>query len=77
MSRCIVDSFQLGENSEAEAGDEPRAKRAKVDAMFAGPIPTTPNRIVCWLTLSSSLSASGIDREPLPTDARDSYRSCL
>ena len=31
MSRCIVDSFQLGENSEAEAGDEPRAKRAKGD----------------------------------------------
>ena len=31
MSRCIVDSFQLGENSEAEAGDEPRAKRAKTD----------------------------------------------
>ena len=31
MSRCIVDSFQPGENSEAEAGDEPRAKRAKTD----------------------------------------------
>ena len=31
MSRCIVDSFHLGENSEAEAGDEPRAKRAKTD----------------------------------------------
>merc|ERR1719232_1155842 len=31
VSRCIVDSFQLGENSEAEAGDEPRAKRAKMD----------------------------------------------